>query len=222
MKYFKSMILIGGALAALCSASACTMTSGNETQPLPSLTEQFSQPLYVNVAYINVETQYDPLANANDVSSTFPTPPDIALKRYAETRLKAAGGTGTLRFIIQDASVYREYKESDVEMARWLRIDDKEKYTAVIRIGLYRETDGYTPPGAAGAELRAERTMTIPEGWSLDQRDRRIQEYMAQLLSDVDAAVQENINTTLRLSAPEPAPSPGPFPVGPVDIVPTY
>lgn len=215
--------LLAGVVLALSPLSACTMTGGGDVKPLPSLTAQFAQPYFVDVAAVSVETKYDPLANPKDVSSTFPTPPDLALKRYAETRLKAAGGQGILHFVIEDASVFKENMKSSNEFARWINVDNSDRYTAIVRIGLYRDAaTGYGAPGAMGTQMKAERTLTIPDGVSLDERDRYLQDFMAKMLTDIDQSVTSALLNTLKLSTVEPAPSPGPYPVGPVDITPQH
>lgn len=216
----RHLMMTAMALVALPIAG-CSMTDNRNISPLPSIMQQFDNPYFVNAQQITVENRYDPLANPKDVSSTFPTPPDIAIKRYAETRLRQAGGQGALRFVIHDASVFKDEMDSDVEVARWLGADRRTRYTAHIRIGLYRDTDSVASGiGAPGAELRAERTLTVPSGLSLDDRDHRVQAFLVQLLADVDNAVTDSLNNTLRLSAPEPSPSPGPWPAPPVEILP--
>lgn len=199
---------------------ACTMTGETAKKPLPSLTQQFAAPLYVNASNVIVESRYDPLANSRDVSSTFPTPPDMALRRYAETRLRPAGGEGVLKFLIEDASVYREGMPSPNKAARWLDLDDKDRYTAMIRVSLIREGVAATAPGAMGLQIKLERTLTIPESTALAERDRLFQGFVADLLGDMDRAVTDALNNTLKLGSGDVAPSPGPFPVEPVQITP--
>lgn len=213
----KKIMLAGCAILTL---AGCTMTAQNNAEPLPSLMAQFAEPYYVNAARVVIESRYDPLANPKDVSGTFPSPPDVAIKQYAENRFKAAGGQGEFRFVILDASVFQTGMRSDVEMARWMGVDNKDRYTAVIRLALYRDDSLYGGPGAPGAELKAERTITMPANISLDERDNRIQKFMVQVLKDVDTAATNSIANTLKLSTPEPAPSPGPMPVEPVQITP--
>lgn len=207
-------------LATPLALPACTMTTDAAKKPLPSLTQQFATPFYVNAANVVVESRYDPLANSRDVSSTFPTPPDMALRRYAETRLRPAGGEGILKFLIEDASVYREGMPSPNKAARWLDLDDKDRYTAMIRASLIREGVAATAPGAMGLQIKLERTLTIPESTSLAERDRLFQGFVADLLGDMDGAVTDALNNTLKLGAGDVAPSPGPFPVEPVQITP--
>lgn len=214
--------LLAGLVVCMSPLAACTMTTSSDIKPLQSLTEPFAQSYFVNTANISVETKYDPLANPKDVSSTFPTPPDLALKRYAETRLKAAGGQGTLHFVIEDASVFKDALQSPNEMARWVNVDNKERYTAILSIGLYRDSVGSITPGATGTRLKAERTLTIPANVSLDERDRHLQGFMAQMLVDIDRSVTTALSDTLKLSTVEPAPSPGPYPVDPVEITPQH
>lgn len=217
----KYMLHKGLMLVATAVISACTMTGNPEQRPLPSLTGQFSQPFMINASNVIIDNRYDPLSNPKDVSTTFPTPPDLALKRYAETRIKPAGGEGVLRFIIEDASVLKETRPSPSEVARWFNMDDKDRYIAEIKLVLLREGVAATVPGAIQSNMRVERTLTIAESTSLAERDNLLQGFVSDLLRDIDKAVVEALRNTLKLSVGDDvAPSPGPWPVEPVDITP--
>ena len=117
MRFSRSMILTAAILATV-PVTACTVTSTADKKPLPSLVQPYTQPYNVNAASVVVENRYDPLANPKDVSSTFPTAPDVALKQYAETRFKPTGHEGVFKFVILDASVFREGMESPSKVAR--------------------------------------------------------------------------------------------------------
>jgi len=209
--------------AAVLGLAACTTTSANNANAPARILAEFGQPFYVNAANVVVENRYDPMANPKDIASSFPTPPDAALKRYAETRYKPAGGAGTFKFVIEDASVYREALKSQNSAARWVGVDNRDRYTATIKVVLFREGDNYGgAPGAMQNEIRAERTLTIPSTLSLNARDEKFDDFLLQILRDLDAAATSSLTNTLKLSTPEPAPSPGPYPVTPVDITPQH
>jgi hypothetical protein len=199
--------------------SGCAMTM-EPPKPLPSLMEQFETRYYINARNITVENNYDPLRDPKDVSSTFPTPPDIAVKQYLEKKFRPAGPVGDFRFVIHDASVYKTELNPDNKMAQWMGVGKATEYRAQIRVGLYRDSAMAGMAGAPGSEIKAERTVSIPAGVSLDQRDQYIQNFMMRLLADLDVAITSSLTNTLMLSAPEPSPSPGAWPVEPVQIAP--
>jgi hypothetical protein len=217
---FSRSILLAAAVAALLPVSACTMTPAEETKPLPSLLQPYSQAYHVNAASVVVESRYDPLANPKDVSSTFPIAPDVALKQYAETRFKPAGTDGVFKFVILDASVYQESMDSPSKVARWMNVDEKDRYSAMIKLLLYKEGGSASAPGAMQSQLKAERTLTIPENSSLADRDVALQKFLTDLLHDIDEAAVASLNDTLKLGTGDIAPSPGPWPVEPVQVTP--
>lgn len=221
MKNFSRFILLPVAILALSPLAACTTPAVNNANAPARILAEFGQPFYVNAASVSVESTYDPSADAKDISSSFPTPPDVALKRYAETRFKPAGGAGVFKFIIEDASVYSEELQSQSSAARLVGVDNRDRYTAVIKVVLQRVGDNFgSAPGAMLNEIRAERTLTIPSRISLNERDERFNDFLLQMLRDIDKASTSSLTNTLKLSTPEPAPSPGPYPVAPVDIKP--
>ncbi len=219
MRSLRSTVL-AVAISAFLPISACTMAPADKARPLPSLTAPYTQAYHVNAASVMVENQYDPLASPKDVSSTFPIAPDVALKQYAETRFKPAGSEGVFKFVILDASVYRESMESPSKVGRWMGVDDRDRYSAMIKLLLYRDGVSAGLTGALQSQLKAERTLTIPESSSLADRDIALQKFLADLLRDIDQAAISSINDTLKLSVGDVAPSPGPLPVEPVQITP--
>jgi hypothetical protein len=205
----------------LVSLSACATGQGVDHAAITRAQEQLAKPYFVNVSNIVVENKYNPLANAKDVSSTLPTPLDTSLKNYAEQRFRPAGGEGILHFVIRDASVFMDHRNSSIPAAKWAGIDDKDKYTAVVKIGLERDASMPASIGAMGTELKAERSVTMPAGISLNERDARLQEFTTDLLNDIDHASTDSILNALKLSAPDDiAPSPGAHPPTPVDAIP--
>ncbi|AGH97734.1 hypothetical protein [Micavibrio aeruginosavorus] len=166
---------------------------------LKSPAAQFSQAQGVSATRIEVVNASNAAAYGNDVSSTFPTPLDVALRSYADKRLVAAGTEGTFIFSIEEARVTREDLQSDNKYARKLNVDNRDRYSAVIRLKLMRENP--TAPGAAHTELRVQRTWTIADNLSIAEREREQNAFVEQLLRDVDAAVVNGINNTLQVGA---------------------
>lgn len=217
MTSLSRFILLSGTVLAL---AACGTTSGADRANTASLTRQLGQPYYVNVSNIVVETKYNPLLNPKDVSSTMQTTLDASLRNYAQTRLKAAGPQGTLRFIIEDATLFQEKLPSSAQVGQWLGVDNKDRYTAVVKVAL--ERDGIAGIGARGAAFKTERTLTMPTNVSLDERDARLNAFVATMLNDIDRSVTDNLANTMALAAPAPefAPSPGAYPPGMVEAAP--
>jgi hypothetical protein len=68
----------------------------------------YLEPLRLNVASIEVQSNFIPSGIAPDVSQFDPVQPVDVLKTMAQDRLKAFGAAGRAVFVIQDASLIRQ------------------------------------------------------------------------------------------------------------------
>lgn len=173
------------------------------TQTKPDLTLSGLPPMGVNVGLVEVINRYDPSADPQDVSSRFPTPPDIALRRYGEARLKAAGVSGRLRFIIENARVHQVLKDPDSKIQRWMQVNRRDQYDilATVRLALLDEAG----MERQGTVLTARRMVDLPESLSVASREEKQIEALEALIKDLDVAVVNGVYNTLGLSTGVPA-----------------
>ena len=194
---FCSFVVVLGVAALLggCTSSIASV----ENTKLPELTFDHIMPVQVPVAAIHVENNYEVGADSRDVSSSFPTPPDIVLRRYAEHRLASSGGSGTLKFIIEAAHVYHRYIEPEGIIRKWMRTGGKDRYDVSMRFRMYK----VFPNGSESRHsvLTVERYMAIPESTSLARREREQLAFLELLMQDIDEAVTRSLQDTLKLAA---------------------
>jgi hypothetical protein len=175
------------------------------------------QPFAVSVARVEVEDHRTPAADANDVSSSFPTPPDVALRRYAESRLKATGTDGTLRVVIEEGRVRHSTVRTGGKLEQWTATNEKDRYDVWTRVRL----QNVYPDGRVGAQsvLSASRWVALPESLSIAQREGEQQKLIKTLIEqDLDKAITKALQNTLMLASPVemPAVPPTPYTVAPV------
>ena len=177
--------------------TGCTSTIP-EGKPMPELTFEHMAPFPVNVAKIDVENQYDPASDPQDVSSSFPSPPDIMLRRYAENRLQPVGQQGTLKFVIEDSHIHHSLVQPAGKFTGWLGIDRKDLYEVVMRLRMFEITaDGHERTNAV---LNLRRSISIPQRYSVAEKDIEKFKFLEMLMQDVDEA---NTVPLAPLSAPE-------------------
>ncbi len=181
----------------LLTLSACTSFSRHSGMPLPELTFAHIEFLPVNVGSIKIENEYDPALNVGDVSSSFPTPPDIALRRYIENRLEPAGETGVLHFVIEDAQVTQHVLEQDGILGKWLQAGERDSYEVSIRVRLY--TDFAAGHQSSQSVLTLRRTLTIPDALSLAEREFEQLSFLELLMEDVGQAVTQVLEQKMKL-----------------------
>lgn len=192
-------------VAALCAVPGCS-TQTVSGKPLSELTFDTVQPLYVSAAHVNIVNNYNPSADPQDVSSRLPTPPDIAVRRWAERRLQPAGGFGVLNFAIDSVTVREAHNAPQTTMQRWSGQGASTRYDVALRLSMAKESDARM--GNSRHAMTVTRTVTIPDNWSIAQREHELQTFVETLVAEVDKAVTATLQNE-NLLAPAPfAPAP--------------
>lgn len=192
MKYNGKFLLSVMALAVLAAAPACTSQTVSG-KPLAELTYDHIQPLYVSAENIDVVDNYNPSADPRDVSSRFPTPPDIAVRRWAERRLQPGVGTGTLKFVIDSVTAYETGTGPQGTLERWTKQGGLTKYDVVMKLSLSKQTDARM--GNSQHSFNVTRSVSIPDNWSIAQREAEMQRFVEEIVSAVDSAVMDVLSS---------------------------
>ncbi len=170
--------------------AGCTTTGAGEAPP--SLAFEKVSAFPVNVSAVRVLNQYDPHNDSQDVSSSFAGPPDVAMKAYAERRFQAAGGSGTMEFTIQTASVHHRAVTPENKFLQWTGEADQDEYEVFYKIGLVFLSDQGVPQGQRNV-WTFKRTVTLAERLSLAERDARQREFLASMIEYVGSTVIQEL-----------------------------
>jgi len=186
----KHFFLTGAALLAILPA-ACTSTSTNN---LPRADLGFTQmaPVSLGVSKVQVTDSTGGGAQLNPRVS-----PVEALTRYANRRLKANGGEGTLNFIIQQASLTASEVPNTGNWTENFQLSKPMEYVVTMRIGLDL-VDRQTQPNVRSA-YTLERKKQLPAGTSLAERDRQLNLMVEDMVKNVDDAVQAGLKNNMHL-----------------------
>ena len=181
---FKSLYL-----AALLLAFGCAPAP----QPLnyPPISFASRTPITLDVVDIDVVSEYKPTMQPPYVEHLFPVTPVSALQQWAGDRLRAAGTDKRLQVIIKDASVKEEKLPITKGVKGAFTKDQAAQYTGniVIELRIY----GDKPLSLANTEVHSTRSKTLPEGASVAQRDQLFYDLTKQMMNDVNAELEKNI-----------------------------
>ncbi|NQU57272.1 MAG: hypothetical protein HQ513_08555 [Rhodospirillales bacterium] len=182
------LLIVFGFTLTGCAASVPTPT-------FPELTFGHLGLINLNVASLEIVSSYkSPMAVPN-VEHRFPTPPGVALKRWADDRLKAAGTSARARFTILDASV----RETTLEMQKGLKgaftKDQSERYDGVLEATLEIIDDNANSKGFANAKVS--RSITVREDATVNDRMQAWFKLNEALLQDINSEFEKNISQYL-------------------------
>lgn len=189
--------LLIAVLAILFMSPGCSTGALKEAQPLPALSFKNYDPLPLKVSNVEIESSYDPVITDEDFSETFPVPPDVALKRYLRQKLRASGNEGLLLVNIVDAKVSHETKGSESFFGRLFGTGAKDIYSVSMRLTMILKP-------ARGEKVRttsivADRTLTLPEGVSMYERDKAKLEMVERIIAETDPVLTKALRNSLEI-----------------------
>lgn len=193
----KRMRPLFGSLVALLLvlglACACSTTVNRPTVQKQDFAGQ--PPLVLSVARIEVVENYQSPLTEPNVEHSFPTTPAAAFKKWLGERIKADGQNDTLRVTIEDARAVRVPLPRTEGLEGAFTTDQVERIDATIAVLIEVVNKGGVT--ASFITAKAQRSRTLPEGLSLNERDKIYQEITESLVNDLNATIEQNIRRTL-------------------------
>lgn len=172
--------------------------------PLPpapklELTYAHLDPINLAVGQVEVVEDYVPPLRDPNIDHLVPVSPTAAARRWAEDRLRSAGGERRAQFVINNAEVI----ETKLPVERGVRgavtVDQAARYDATLKVTLeIRDGRGFR---VAFATAEASRSATISENLTLRERDlfffRLVEELVADLNVELEARIGEFLEAYL-------------------------
>ncbi len=178
-----AMVLGAGLLA------ACAQTPPPE--PLPELTFAHLDSIKLNVASVEIVENYVPPLRGPNIEHLFPQPPSQVAWRWAEDRLRALGTEGRAQFVIDTASVVETRLKVEKGLRGAVTIDQATRYDATLTVTLEIRNDrGFRQ---AFATASAERSQTVPEDLTVNERWAIQHQLVEDLMIDLNATLEAKI-----------------------------
>ncbi len=185
-----AVLISTGFVLAGCSTPATVQT-------LPEMSFVHLGALNFNVEKVEIDNRYKPSSDGNHVEDRFATSPVVAIRTWAQDRLKPVGtaGSGTLRVIVNDASV----KETDLKLDKSLKgtftKQQSNRYDLNLDVALEILDASGKPVGFSAA--KAFRSITTGEDMSLNDREKRWFEMTEKSMDDFNNEMESNIRRYL-------------------------
>lgn len=174
----------GFALLLAFGLAACQ--SAPERPSLEPISFDDQPAIGLNVAEIRTAQTYEPPMEDPYVEHLFPDPPARAAKRWARERLEARGSRGTATFTVEEASVEQVPLETEGGLTGWLTTEPGTRYEALLTVRLEAERGGES----ASLTVTGERTTSLREGATLNEREETWHALTRRLMQDVDARLE--------------------------------
>ena len=178
-------------IAAAFAAGLAACETPIQIQELPELTYGYLGRYRLDVAAVEVVSEYRAPMRAPNVEHLFPTPPEDALRRWANDRLEAAGRRGVARFVVKEAGVTETPLEVETGFTGAFKKQQSARFEATVEAILELVDERGFRKGFASA--RASRSRTVGEDITLDERNRTWFDLTESLMRDFNAEMERNI-----------------------------
>ena len=182
----RHFLLSAGALA----LAACT----SQVAERPRLDLRFTHllPITLAVSGLRIESTYVAPMHAPNVDHEFPVPPLQALKNWGHDRLRTIGGsTDRLVMVIDNASAVHDRLRTDRKLTGLFKDEQADRYR--VQVAAHLEIQGPDGRRRAVASATASRSITTPEGATLNQREQIWYDTTAALMTDFDDEMERQI-----------------------------
>lgn len=171
------LVVLPGFLLLGCETSA-------PSTEFPELTYRHLGPITLDVARIEVTTRYIPPLKLPNVEHRAPVPPYVAIRNWADQRLRAGGRRNQANLVILDASIREVPLPVTGGFKGFFTTDQSVRYDGRVAVLLeIRDVGGRQ---LAFATARAERSMTMGEDATIADREKVWFALTEDLLSDIN------------------------------------
>ncbi len=188
------------AFAALAALGLAGCESPVPRAQFPQLAYRHLPAFSLDVARIEVVDEYAAPGARPNVEHLFPIVPARVMERWAGDRLRAVGATRRAVFHIRTASVVETSLRRMGGVRGAFTTEQTERYDAVLDVMV--EIVGGDGRREAVVESRAERSRTVPEDITLNDREKMWFELVESLMTDLNASldrqIRANFGTYLR------------------------
>ncbi len=172
--------------------SACVLTPPSPAYP--EITFQHLLPINLAVSDIKIVNEYQAPHKAPNVEHEFPVSLDGSVRNWVRDRLRKAGGSSVATITIKDASAVEVPLKKSKGMKGLVTKDQSERYDVRIMVEIaIKDISGSS--GFVASE--ANRSRSVPEDISLNNRHKVYFELTEEVMQDFDAEMEKNIRQFL-------------------------
>jgi hypothetical protein len=181
------------AAVAVMSVAACA-SSAPPMESLPPMSFADGQPFVLNVARIEIVSQFQTPSTAPHIELQVPVSPENAIRRWVQDRLQPRGTTGTLRVVIKNASATETALPQSDSGANVFGNQPQTKVDVAVDVSLEILDDRQMVTAEVSAQ--AARAETLITDLKLNARDRILYNMVREVVRAMGDQLTPRIGTT--------------------------
>lgn len=184
-------LILAAALIAASTLSACDSRPGGSLPPYISFSDK--RPIQLDVGQLEITPEYQSPGRLPNIEHLIPISPEAGTVRWAQDRLRPMGRSGYARVLIKDAHVVESQLPVDKGVSGLFKEQQAQRYEANLEVAVQILDERHMP--VADVVARASRVKSVPEGLSLNERDRILTELTESLVRDIDSQMDGLIHS---------------------------
>jgi hypothetical protein len=178
-------------LAAILLIAGCASVAP-QRPVFPELSYAHLAPLRFDAGKVTVVEEYVAPLKRPNVEHEMPLRPSAAAVRWANDRVKAAGGSArTVRVTVKKAGVVETELPRSTGLRRMFTTEQAQRYDAELELIVEVLSDRGLREGFASAQAR--RSTTVAEDITLAEREKVYFTLVEQMMADIDRELESNI-----------------------------
>ncbi len=182
------------AVMATLAVTACQNTKP-PMQKLPDISFANQRPFQLDVGQLEIVSEYTAPGRSPNIEHLMPVSPETAAQRWAQDRLRPMGRAGLARVVIRDAKVVEVPLAIDKGLTGSFKTEQETRYDAKLEVAVQILDARHMIIGETVAS--ANRSRTVAEGITLNQRDRILYDISEGLAKDIDEQMSQLIRNYL-------------------------
>jgi hypothetical protein len=166
-------------------------------KPVPEITFQHIDVLRPLVSSVEFADNSPVIPESMDVASRLPEDPKNLVRRFVDNRIVPVGSQGALKFTIEQALVDYEEVDASGAIGQYFWPTRKDRYEISLKVRIsYMDDLGRDIKGSV---LTFNRSIGIPQSYSLAEKDQALFEALEQLARDIGESITSSLRNTLGL-----------------------
>ncbi|ANK82469.1 MAG: hypothetical protein TEF_18000 [Rhizobiales bacterium NRL2] len=180
------LVLSGGLAVAACEGGTAPEPF---EQPVPQVTFRHLPPIRLDAAALDVRQPFVAPGQPPNIEHLLPTPPARVAANWARDRLRAAGSGGQATYAILDASITETDLATDKSLQALFKTQQGSRFAGRIEVRI----DVANARGRGFAHAVVERSQTVRDDLTLNERDVVLVEFVEQMGRDLNRRLEDEI-----------------------------
>jgi hypothetical protein len=187
----KRTLRLAAAFAALLALAGCD--TAPPVQVLPPISFAGETPIQLDVGHLIIQPAYHSPRRPPYYDYLMPVAPEAAAVTWAKERLQPVGRTGYARVTIRDAKVIETDLPTQKGVGTMFTDQLSQRFDGTLDVTVEILDARHMP--LAHVEARATASRSLPQGLSIDQRNRELYDLTTSLIHNIDSQMNGLINS---------------------------